>query len=306
MRFFYWSFSSVVAIVVFSCSTIPSIQTGIPISPIHQVHPQRVLILNAFDVVEQNYRDNKEEFFMSLLDKTILNLSTDVEKRIGVAVITRTGLTPTGHELATRDSVIMSLMDDQKATDAIVITSFQVYFDQTEVEVTRDETGNKSREAHYDIVSNIRYVWYDQMGFFKEETIEVKRFHSTRSVLSGVLAAGPNVVKQSSSVFEIVKENTNRYLNLFLPGSETRIRPYFAGKEFIQFEQAMEQHNYELAYEKAMLLTQHPDRKTAARANYNLAVVSERLNRHYEVKSFLMESNRLYPHQFTSTMLRDY
>ncbi len=243
---------------------------------------------------------------MVLLDKAMLDLSRETQKRIAVETITIPGLTKTDSQTSIRDSLIIKLMDEHFASDAIVITSFDVYFNQTEVVVTRDEDGSKSREANYDIVSKIRYLWYDQNGFYRDEEIDVSRFHSTRSVLSGLLAAGPNVVKQQEEVYTIVEENTIRYLNLFLPGYDFRTRPVFTGKELTAFKLAIEGEDYEKALDEAMRLTSSPDRKLAARANYNVAVMYERLERYDEVKRYLLESSRLFPHEFTTFMLQDY
>ncbi len=140
-------------VLVGSCVSVHSVRTGVPITPIHQVDPQRILLLNAYDVTVNNYRSNKEQFFNVLMDKALLDISRDIQKRIGQEAPTRLGLTKAGEASSSRDSVVMNLMNEEQASDAIVITSFTVYFDQTEVVVTRDDDGSKSREAHYDIVS---------------------------------------------------------------------------------------------------------------------------------------------------------
>ncbi len=110
------------------------------------------------------------------------------------------------------------------------------------------------------------------MILFRDEEIEVRRFHSTRSVLSGLLAFGPNVVKQQDDVYSIVEENTIRYLNLFLPGYDFRIRPVFTGKEFSAFKLAVDANDFEKALGETLSLATNFDRKVAAQANYNDAV----------------------------------
>lgn len=49
-----------------------------------------------------------------------------------------------------------------------VITYFNVYFDKTNVEVTRTSSGGKSREAFCDIVAEINFSFYDKNGVFKD------------------------------------------------------------------------------------------------------------------------------------------
>lgn len=289
-----------------SCASVHTVRTGVPITPIHQVNPQRILLLNAYDVTVNEYRNKKEQFFMVLTDKALLDISRDIQNRIGVEAPTKLGLTRTDSTAYSRDSIVMNLMREQQASDGIVITSFNVNFEQTEVVVTRDEDGSKNREAHYDIISNIRYLWYDREGLFRDEEIDVRRFHSTRSVLSGLLAFGPNVVKQQEDVYSIVEENTIRYLNLFLPGYDVRVRPVFTGNEFSTFKHAIDGSDFEKALNEVLRLTSHPDRKVAAQANYNAAVMYERLKHYHEVKKHLLESSRLYRYEFTNVMLVDY
>jgi hypothetical protein len=197
-------------------------------------------------------------------------------------------------------------MKENQASDAIVITDFTVYFEQTDVVVTKDNDGSTSREAFYDIISNIRYAWYNQEGLFNYEEINVRRFHSTRSVVSGLLAFGPNVVKQKDDVYSIVEENNILYLNLFLPGVDFRLRPVFTGGEFAMFKQFIDASDYEKALNEALRLTDNPSRKVAAQANYNAAVMSERLALYRTVKKYLLESSRLYRHLFSRLMLMDY
>jgi hypothetical protein len=289
-----------------ACVAVHTLQTSVPTAPVYTVHPERVLLLNTYDVKEKNYRSNKEELFTLMLDKSLLDLSSDIKRRTGVEPVKRLGLTKTTGSLETRDSLVAALMTEHQASDAIVITSFNVSFDQTDVVVTRNEDGSKDREAQYDIVSNIHYLWFNQDGLYKFDDIAVRRFHSTRSVLSGLFAAGPNVVKQKEDAFAVVEENHIRYLNLFLPGYDIRMRPVFVKKEFNLFKLAVDQQDFEKALLEAAQFINHPDRKIAAQANYNCAVISERLDRHDQVKQYLSESFKLYRYPFTANMLADY
>jgi len=306
IRFVKVSVYTLISICLGSCVTVHTVRTGVPITPIHQVNPERFVLLNTYDVAAEKYRTNKEQFFMVLLDKALLDMSRDIQKRTGLDAPAKLGLTSAGTSSSVRDSVVMNIMMEHQASDAIVITSFTVYFEQTDVVVTRDDDGSKNREAHYDIISNIRYLWYDREGLFRDEEIDVRRFHSTRSVLSGLLAAGPNVVKQQDDVYSIVEENTIRYLNLFLPGVDFRMRPVFTGKEFTVFKHAIDANDYERALGEALRLVDAPDRKVAAKANYNAAVMYERLEHYHKVKQYLLESAKLYRYEFTNMMLEDY
>ena len=60
-------------------------------------------------------------------------------------------------------------------------------------EVTRDGS-HKDREASYDINADVDYTLYDESKKIKEFHTQVFEFFTTRNVVSGLLAAGPDVV----------------------------------------------------------------------------------------------------------------
>ncbi len=106
-------------------------------------------------------------------------------------------------------------MNEHHATHAIVMTSFDVDFDQTDVKVERSVSSGKSREASYDIISSIHFMFYSGHSLFKELQMKKSTYHSSRSVVSGLLAAGPNVVAQKKDAWNITRANLEDYLNLF-------------------------------------------------------------------------------------------
>lgn len=294
-------------ILLASCAaSVRTIQTTIQTKPEHAVQPERIILVNTVEVQAAKYRDNKEELFGSLLKELIVQMGREIRNRSSVESIPLPELTKASPVKESRDTLIRSMMQDHVASDAIVITAFDVYFDQTNVDVTKNDDGSKNREAYYDIVSRINYVWYDGDGVLQDKRIETRRFHSSRSVLSGLLAAGPNVVKQSEDAFQIVLDNMHKYLNLFFPGKEARTRPLFVGKEFSQVNSAIDVGNYSYALEESQKYLTSPDGKIAARANYNCAVLLERLNRYDEVPLYLEESLRRYRLEEAVVMIRDY
>ena len=196
-------------------------------------------------------------------------------------------------------------MKKHKASHAIAITFIDVYFDQTDVEVTKDDSGT-SREAFYDIVSNINYVLYNRNGVFKDLKVDQRRFHSSRAVLSGLLAAGANVVKNSEDAVAISRHNVEAYLNNFFPGRADRTRVVFVGKELDGVKTALVTGDYETAMEESRRFIHHPDHKLAAKPNYNCAVLFERSNQHAQIKLYLEQSLGLYNLPQARSMMNDY
>lgn len=293
-------------LILIACESTHVLQTKIPTTPAYPLFPDRVLLLNTVDIAGEKYRDGKEELFVQLLDKTLLDLAREIKQRKGIESVILKGFTRTENSALSRDSLIRVLMEDNAVTDAIVITSFDTYFNKNDAEVIELADGSKSREVKFDIISDIRYLWYNKSGLFRDEKIYVSRYHSSRSVLSGPLAVGPNIVVQQSDAYSITEENTNRYLNMFLPGYEVRSRNVHTGGEFKQVKLAVDAQEIDKALNESKQLVNHPRARVAAKANFNCAVLSESMGLYNLVKAYLIESNRLYPDFNTEIMLEDY
>lgn len=102
-------------------------------------------------------------------------------------------------------------MARNNASIAIVIKNINAFFHQTDVEVTRGQ-GGKERTASYDICAIITYRLYKNNGNFNDSEISTCEFFTKRSVMSGLLAAGPDIVGKKESVFKIVRKNALHYI----------------------------------------------------------------------------------------------
>lgn len=299
--------SGILAFILCSCSSsVHMMHTAIPTKPVYNVSPEKLIALHTVNVPAQNYRSNKEELFLSILDSCVMTLSREASMRINIDAIPIVGITKLSLEGESGDNELKELITSKGATDAIVITDFDVYFSQVRVDVTRNDDGSKSREAYYDIISTMDYAWYTTEGLFKREKIEISRTHSSRSVLSGLLAAGPNIVSNSEDAIILIRENLNDYLNKYLPGFSPRMRPLFVGKPFVNLSTMITAKDYERALSHCQRYTEDPDKKIAARASYNCAVLLEGMNRHSEVLNYLEQSLRNFHLAEAWSMKQDY
>jgi hypothetical protein len=273
----------------------------IPYFPIEPA-PQGILVLNSLDIPALNYRKNKEELFISLVDSLMNEISRDIQFRGNITSDVLPGLTHLGENEAS----INGLMKIHQASHAIVITGFDVHFEQTHVEVTGDKASGKDREAFYDIVSLIHYTLFDQGGIVKAMPIYQSRFHSSRSVISGLLAAGPNVVPNMTDAISIVQVNGFEYLNQFLPMMIRRTRKLFDTKEFSKIGDAISKQDYEAAFQESLRFINDPDKKIAARANYNCAMLKEKMNQPEAAKRYLQDSLALFALEEAYSIKHDY
>ena len=174
--------------------------------------PERILLLNTYDVNLTKYRNNKKELFSKFIDSVLVVCKAEIEARESIPTKVIAGVT---NIYTLTDDTIYTLMNEHHATHAIVMTSFNVDFDQTNVKVEKSTDGSKSREAFYDIISTIHFMFYSGHALFKEFEMKKSACHSSRSVVSGLLAAGPNVVVQRKDAWNITRANLEDYLNLF-------------------------------------------------------------------------------------------
>jgi hypothetical protein len=124
--------------------------------------------------------------------------------------------------------------------------------------------------------------------------IASSQYHSSRSVISGLLAAGPNIVNNKESALLVMRDNVEKYLNFFIPGQAQRYRTVFTGKELGKVNEAMKNGDYEAALKESLLFINHPDKKVASMANYNCAVLLENEHKQSVARSYLERSLQLY------------
>ena len=171
-----------------------------------------ILVINSFDVAAEKYRKNKKELFLELTDslKQILYESTPAPggKMIIIPALLK--------DTIALGSTIDSLLLQNDASRAIVIMRIDAFFNQTGVEVEKDEHG-KSREASYDLCANIKYRLYQARAIWSDSKITNCKFFTSRSVVSGLFAAGPDIVGKKKHVFKIVRENALEYLEKETP-----------------------------------------------------------------------------------------
>lgn len=270
--------------------------------PVYSIDPlpQKLLLLNTNDIVAKKYRDNKEELFISLTDNLMNWISQRVLEKEGIPAEVIKGYTSiTGNT----DSIIKTLLSKYNATHAIVLQSFDVYFEKTNVEVEKGSDGVKNRTASYDIVTDIGYSLYSTSALLKMMTVNRKKFHSSRAVVSGLLAAGPSVVLHREDARDMSIENAQQYLNNFFSGEAKRQRPVFTGKGFEAVNAAIAKFDYDGALTESLRFINDADKEKAAKACYNCAVFFEQKNQPEEAIKYLRQSLSLFNLQEARWML---
>ncbi|HEX5169473.1 MAG TPA: hypothetical protein VFW11_09880 [Cyclobacteriaceae bacterium] len=290
--------------LVSACSSMYNLQNSVPYSPRRTLDPpaHRVAVASSYDVLKESYRDKKENQFLLLIDGALQSMKTQVERNSDVEVKIQRGRAVVPSK---EDSCFSAIIAMNEADYLVLLDSFKVFFDQTEVVVTKTDDG-KSREAFYDIVSFVNYRLVGKSGSSESFPTSVRKFHSSRNVVSGLLAAGPDIVANHSDAVEIVELNVKEFLRNFFPGKDERVRPVYTSKDFANLSAHLKSGDLSAAVKDCESQTTNADRKIAAMAYYNLAVLAEHMGAYEKVRGFLSDSQRMHATPLASQMEEDY
>jgi len=286
-----------------SCSAIYPITTNIKTIPTHPFpNETKLMVLGSnVDVTAESYRKNKELQFVALIDTALYWIGESLNHNNILSFTERDERKFIGCDNECQQRFITL----NSADYLILINSFKIRFEQTEVQVTETESG-KSREAFYDIIAEVDYLVRSKDGVTDRYPVEARQFHSSRTVLSGLLAAGPNIVSNQDDALKILSHNVRLFMRNFFPDSDSRIRPLFAGKIFKPMKAFMQMGDTQKALEFCEQQSHQPDRTVAAQSFYNMAVLQEYSGNYLQARDYLMESMNIIPLQEARNMLMDY
>lgn len=171
--------------------------------------PTKVLIINTFDAMSLKERKNKKELFRDLTDSVVKWISDDLQSK-GEQIVVLDTINYTGDF----DSTVISLLHQNEAKTAIVITFLNAWFELTSVDVEKDFFDkSKSKTASFDICSDISYKLYNDQGLLKKSDPGMRRFFTSRQTVGSLLSFGPDVVGKRKHVIAIMHDNTMKLLN---------------------------------------------------------------------------------------------
>jgi len=170
--------------------------------------PGKILIVNSFDSNDSKERNKKQKLMNDLAQLLQQELSLKIRSKYYVETLILDGIIKEKN----KDSII-ALMLSQQTTKAILITELDVYFDQTHVDVTGTK-GDKTRIAYYDICVKASFDFYNRQGRLSELPVNHCEFYTHRNVISGLLAAGPDVVKRKKDAERMIFICADQYAQI--------------------------------------------------------------------------------------------
>lgn len=167
-----------------------------------------VLVVNACDPAAFHARKKKESLFVEIADSLKNYMADQLQARYGfTARIIDLPIPDNGNRSALTDS----LMRTYQAGYLVLFDSLDVYFQQTHVDVSGTK-GNKERVAYYDICADIHYCLFTPGKLLQADLNKTRDFFTSRKVISGFLAAGPDIVGKKKDAFRMADDNAHGFL----------------------------------------------------------------------------------------------
>jgi len=170
----------------------------------------RILIISAFDASALHVRHTKRELFAELTDSLKNYLAQDIKQDSTMEVIVV-------HDIIRSDSdgLVFSLIEEKKASKAILIRSLDAYFDEGG-EKLEEGYGNEKDKivTSYDLCSNIGYSIYSPSVKLKQSDVVHCEYFTSRSVNDShfTIKFGPDIVGKKKHTFSSIKKNALKYL----------------------------------------------------------------------------------------------
>jgi hypothetical protein len=259
-----------------------------PVEPL-QTKPSKVVLLNAYDVAIERYRDGKEKLFFDAIDSMLHTAGMRIQQVADVPYELMQGHTRINHN---NDDAIDTLLKNHGASHALIVTEFNAKFEQVFVNVEKTQSG-KSREAFYDFLAMSEFKLFDTLGLIDEARMDYRGEHSSRPVVSGLLAAGPSITSNANSklLFRVSDQQAIGFLNKFFPSLVPRKRTLFTTKVFKPVGQAIDANDFDKAFVLSYQLSKTDKKMQRAQALYNCAILMERKGDTVQMEAMLKEDD---------------
>ena len=272
-----------------SCTSFVPVRKTLPPELVLENNSGDFLFVNRFDHSGLEYNnENKIEVFEMGQKSFIQGLKAGFDSsRLYHLTLSDTLIAAhSAHEPANNlpHEIIFDLCESYNQNYVMTLDNYNLYFDQ-DVEVVEEEDGSKTRTAYYDLVVNTYITIYSRDGEIVDKIKDEQRIqHDKRSVISGLLAAGPSMGKADKNAVLISDDLGRKFIQKFYPLNISEERIFYTTKEFSKAYNNYLVSNWEAVESELHLYKDHPDKKISGRAAYNLAVLYENLNRPSEMQ----------------------
>lgn len=228
-------------------------------------------------------KEKKKEVYARGINAEIAQVLSDLAGIKGINLIKKSdSLTLARNLKANLDSTVLTvgeikqLATRYKADYILALENYDASFVQDEVVRKKNSDGSTGKVASYSLNVESSWVLYDKSGkTFKELRGNAAKFHSTRSVLSGLLAVGPALGSNIKLVLEVSTSAGQKIGEYFKGQTITFTKPLYTDNELSASANDMRSGNYASAEEKLEILAKSEDANISSKAYYNLAVLAD-------------------------------
>ena len=230
-------------------------------------------VISLHDTAKVDFKQEKQiDVYKSSYETLVGTLETGLQNTLGLSahsnytphVVGSPGEGPSYHALL--DSVNEDLV--------VILEYFDLYRDY-EVEVSEDDEGDKSKTAYYYLIAKANFTFFNADREMMTSQLQASELIDKRSVLSGLLAIGPNIGNKGPAADSLGKRLAYEFIEKFTPVKVTIARNYFTGKELKPVKSFFKAQNW-LEAEKFLLdLWERSDDDTKEKIAHNLAVLYE-------------------------------
>jgi hypothetical protein len=232
--------------------------------------PSRIVIFQDLDTNEPGVaRHKKEELIGECLDSMLSVFARTVISLLPAVEFIVLPVTKIDDSLETP----FLFLRRYNADLAFGIADFRPEVVQGEVTTTKNYDNSKSKTAGYSMTAGGVLRIYNSGSLLKTFTFSESQFLQERAVMSGLLAAGPSLVKNEKSALEVTDRAAKHLAEMFVSQQTTYSVFLFKKKELKEVTYMIEHDNYEEALQKALQLTTGENGAISSRANYLCALL---------------------------------
>jgi len=281
------------SIVLNSCATAVQYPVVEPPEVVIAPGVQKILFVSRFDTARIGFdREKLVEVYKlgytSFIEGLNEGFAETDQINFNLSDTTLTGKWYTIETPEFNDSSVSAILKKYSTDYLLTLDALGVDREQ-EVDVTEYDDGSKSKRAYYNLVMTVMLSLYDKNGNVVDRIkMDDRQYIDDRSVMSGLLAVGPNIGNFAEVVDPLAFDLGFSISDLFFGHETMVVRLFHSGKVFKEAARLAANGQW-LESEKLLLpIAGHSDPKIAGQAAENLSIVYEAMGE-YEKSQQWME-----------------
>jgi hypothetical protein len=238
--------------------------------------------------LESGFRENLGKEF--LIEDSLVN-----KYHSSMARYNKAGINPAFTEETGKAAVEVMAREQFKISQVpylLFISNFDIHRDQS-MEVNENEDGSKERIAHYSVVSSVILSFYKYPGILNDlYTAQAMEEIDSRSVISGLLAIGPQIKNYGEVMNRQARQMSAQYLQQFLPRNIMVRRSYYADRELKALAPLMKEQRWKDIILPLKDLYENPKSVSLKHVAHNLSIAYEALGDEQEANDWKQKSKK--------------